>query len=153
MGDGTVDREGAEESRFDRWYRIAGHQLGATRRPTPVFGPHHDLPWPGNAERTVAIACQWRSGSTLLSLALAGDRLAGRPEEYIGVRSLVSGWRDFGAPVPTITSRMQELPKRVLLRPGWWRHRNFTPGSFDRYWDETIRRSTTSSGVFGVKIL
>lgn len=135
------------------WYRRAGFRLSRAARPVPVFGDEHDVPYPGHTHRTIAIAAQGRSGSTLLSLGLIGDGLAGRPDEYVSIRALMSGWRVFGQPVPTWRSRAKELPKRVLLKEGWWRLPDVEPGSFERYWDETIRRRTTSHGVFGVKLL
>lgn len=141
------------ESSLATWYRRIGFRLNVARRPHPVFGNEHDMPWPGHVDRTIVIAGQPRSGSTLLSLALNGDRLAGRPDEYVSIRALMSGWHTFRQPVPTPLGRAKEIPKRILLKPSWWRMPDLVPGSFDAYWQEVIRRRTTSAGVFGVKML
>jgi trehalose 2-sulfotransferase len=143
-----------EESAFSAGCRRVGFRLGAAQRPVPVFGrPPDNAASSRPAERSIVIAGQGRSGSTLLALALSGDRLAGWPDEYVSIRALMSGWRVFGQPVPTYRSRAKALPKRILLKPGWWRHPNIVPGSFDSYWDEVVRRRTTSYGVFGTKML
>jgi LPS sulfotransferase NodH len=122
------------------------------RQPPPRFVRGRDLDWPGRAERSIVIASEARSGSTLLCQALSDTGLVGRPLEYLQPGWLVSGHRTFGAPLPMPQQRLRRQVKRLLLRREWWAYTHIVNDTLPAYIDGVVRRRTTSNGVFGLKI-
>jgi LPS sulfotransferase NodH len=122
------------------------------RRPAARFGGDQDLEWPGRAVRSVVVASEARSGSTLLCQALGATGLVGLPREYLQPGWLESGHRAFGAPTPTKQERLRRLGARVLLRRQWWEYRRIESATLPAYVDGVVRRRTTSNGVFALKI-
>lgn len=122
------------------------------RLPPPRFGGADDLDWPGQAVRSVVVASEARSGSTLLCQALGATGLVGLPREYLQTGWLESGHRTFGAPVPTRQERRRRLKARLRLRRQWWEYQQIEPASLPAYVDGLVRRRTTANGVFGLKI-
>lgn len=122
------------------------------RLPPTRFDGEQDLDWPGEATRSVVVASEARSGSTLLCQALGATGLVGLPREYFQPGWLESGHRSFGAPVPTQRERWRRRRARLLLRRHWWEYQRIEPASLPAYVDGLVRRRTSSNGVFGLKI-
>jgi LPS sulfotransferase NodH len=122
------------------------------RRPAARFGGDKDLDWPGQATRSVVVASEARSGSTLLCQALGATGLVGSPHEYFLPTWFESGHRAFGAPVPTQRERWRRVRARLLLRRQWWEYRHIESATLPAYVDGLVRRRTTSNGVFALKI-
>lgn len=145
------DLIGPPRGRLSRSAHRAVDVLARAGRPPPLFGDD-DLLWPGAVERTVVVASEARSGSTLLCASLAATGLVGDPREYLQPFWLASGHRLFGAPVPTPHERLRRVARRVALRRQWWAMWRVVPSSLPDYLRELERRRTTPNGVFALKV-
>jgi trehalose 2-sulfotransferase len=130
------------------------HALGVAGRVRlpPARFDDQDLDWPGRAVRSVVVASEARSGSTLLCQALGATGLVGLPREYLLPSWFESGHRTFGAPTPTRQEQRRRLRARLLLRRQWWEYRHIESSTLPAYVDGAVRRRTTSNGVFSLKI-
>jgi trehalose 2-sulfotransferase len=125
---------------------------GRVRLPPARFGGDEDLDWPGRAVRSVVVASEARSGSTLLCQALGATGLVGLPREYLQPAWFESGHRTFGAPSPTPQERRRRLRARLLLRRQWWEYQRIESATLPAYVDGVVRRRTSGNGVFALKI-
>lgn len=122
------------------------------RHPDPEFDTDDDLPEIDRARRTVVVASEARTGSTLLCSALGRTGKVGRPLEYLQPVWFESGHRVFGWPLPTPRERRRRVARRVTLRRHWWGYRDIESSTLPQYIDALVRRRTTPNGVFGLKI-
>lgn len=147
----TGKRRSAVGDRVNSGFRHALGVAGRIRLPPARFD-EQDLEWPGRAVRSVVVASEARSGSTLLCQALGATGLVGLPREYLLPGWFESGHRTFGAPTPTQREQRRRLRARLLLRRQWWEYRDIESSTLPAYVDGVVRRRTTSNGVFSLKI-
>ena len=126
---------------------------GRVRLPPAQFGGDSDLTWPGRAVRSVVVASEVRSGSTLLCQALGATGVVGLPREYLQpgmVRERPPDVR--GAVTDAAASADGAVRERLLLRRHWWEYRRIESATLPAYLDGVVRRRTTANGVFALKI-
>lgn len=98
------------------------------------------------------MACDARTGSTLLCDALARTGVVGLPGEHLNCGAMSRAVAVLGVPVPARGARMRSARDRVLLRRNWYQIDEFDPATFGLYLDEVVRRRTTPNGVFSLKL-
>jgi LPS sulfotransferase NodH len=126
-------------------------RLARVRTPRPVYGPDSDLEWPGAATRSVVVACDGRTGSSLLCRALEDTGAVGAPGEFFDDDRISRAVATLGVPVPTTGARWRRQLRRLALRPRWYYFDTYDPSTFPAYVDEVIRRRTGPNGVFSAK--
>jgi LPS sulfotransferase NodH len=132
--------------------RHAMEVVGRVRHPAPRFDHERDLKWPGQVERTVVVASEVRSGSTLLCHALRETGFVGVPLEYLQAAWFESGFRVLGAPSPTPAERRRRVRDRLMFRRQWWAFNQIQPDTLPAYLEGVVRRRTTRNGVFAINV-
>lgn len=138
--------------RISRWIADPQALLGRLRRSHLTVGAAI-VDWPEHQiERTLVIASEVRTGSTMLSELLASTRVCGVPGEYLSP-AWFNQWESMhGLPRTARRDVAVAWWRRVRLRRFWDRAWNRSPAEIQRYVDDVMRRRTTANGVFAVNV-
>lgn len=102
--------------------------------------------------RVLVIASTQRSGSSLLSRALAEVGAVGRPKEYFEANIIGQHRTHWGVPRLTLHGRAGIVRRRVERRSEWWGSYRYTRPSMTEYRRRLLHEHTTGDGWFAVKI-
>lgn len=106
------------------------------------------------AQRVLALAAEPRSGSTLLSSALASTGRAGFPDEYLRSWTILQMRRDHRVPRVTLRGAPAAVARRVLrsTNPRWGLVENLDAAALRSYARFLRQERVTANGVFAVKL-
>jgi trehalose 2-sulfotransferase len=148
----AVSMLAAKARRVSRWVADPRAVLGRARR-TSLTVSSVDTDWPPcDIERTVVIASEVRTGSTMLSELLASTRVCGVPAEYISPMWFNHWESKYGFPRMAQRDVIIAWWRRLRLRRFWDRTWNRSNPELQRYLDDVMRRRTTPNGVFAVNV-
>lgn len=102
--------------------------------------------------RTIIVASQPRTGSSLLVERMTDTGVAGAPAEFFSERSLNWTGRATGRPRLTTSALIRTYARRARLHRYWESTVGFADGTVRDYLDEVVVRRTTPNGVFAVKL-
>lgn len=130
---------------------IGRHQPPNTDR--EADSAFYDVANPVVANRTIFIAAESRSGSTLLSQALWSSGVGGFPAEYFQTHRIHRFNRRWGIPKPDARSRLGDMRRVVADRGAVREYYGLQPGSVAPFLDRLVEQRTSDNGVFAVKTL
>jgi LPS sulfotransferase NodH len=121
-------------------------------QPSVLADPRRDVAPCPPVERVVVLATLPRTGSTLLSFALAETGVLGVPGEYLLGIHLAGFRRRLDVPRPNVVGAIAGAVRRARRDARWHETTHVTRSSLREYLDEVARLRTTPNGVFALKV-
>lgn len=100
----------------------------------------------------IVVAATPRSGSSLLSDALRASGRLGDPQEYFNLVDVASHRGVWGMPSVTTRGAAGVVWRRARGAPQWSQSTRYTRRSMQRFRDRVMAASTSSAGIFSVKV-
>ncbi|MFK7919139.1 MAG: Stf0 family sulfotransferase [Ilumatobacter sp.] len=138
--------------RVARWCRDPLAVLGRMARVAIDVGQAGPALSTAPVARTVVVASEVRTGSTMLCELLRSTDVCGDPQEFLGTHAFEAWGQAYGVPKLNRSQVAAQWWRRVRLRRYWNRTANFDAEEIRRYLDDVMRRRTSSNGVFAINI-
>lgn len=138
--------------RARRWAKNPLAILARTRRGNDERAQETHDTRGGHPSRTIIIASEMRTGSTLLCEGLAATNEVGRPYEYFSPALTVDFSLERGVPEIGVRSRLAMIGERVRLRRHWHGTWDIETSEMVRYLRLLLQHRTSRDGTFSVNI-